>query len=264
MSRRFFFWCVVLFFCAAAFIAVFYFLIYGNFFNVKTIEVSGSKLFGAEETTKIIIPYAIPAFPWRALFAPDHMLFWQLARTHRITSRVIPIFESILIKLDWGKRLLKIEVNERSFFGIWCSDENIIEGANGEEKKEECFVFDRNGVVFGRSPRAEGALLLKIRNENPLSGFLGGGILPQESWMENIFNTLDTIKNGGRNTSLITIGDYALHEWEARLDDGPKLIFSLDFIPQNLAGLLQNLEKKFDLEKLDYVDFRVQNRIFYK
>jgi len=253
ISHGFVFWCAILSLIILASIGIFYFLIYGSFFKVKNIKVSGSKLFEPEEVIEIIVPNAIPSYPWRALFAPDHMLFWQFAKNRNVTSRTVSIFESVLVKPDWAGRALKIELRERSLFGIWCGDENT-----------GCFAFDHSGVIFGRTPRAEGSLFLKIRNENPFSGFLGGNILPQENWVRNVFDTISIIKNGRGSANLITVKNYSLEEWEVELSEGPKLIFSLKFVPQNLGGLLRNLDKKIDLEKLEYVDFRVQNRIFYR
>ena len=118
--------------------------------------------------------------------------------------------------------------------------------------------------MFGRVPSAEGSLLLKVHSLNSLPILLGGQILPRVEWIQNMFNTIYIIKSAGENVRNITIKEYALEEWEADLALGSRLLFSLNFIPKNLEGLIQNLEKRFDLMKLDYIDFRVENRIFYK
>lgn len=264
ISSRFFIGSLLFFFFGIFVIAALYFLVRGDIFRVREIKVSGSRIFGPEEIIKIIIPHAIPDYPWRALLSPNHMLFWQFAENRKINSRIVPIFESVSAKPDWGGRVVKIDIKERSIFGIWCGNGNIIGGAQSEKQNEECFAFDREGVIFSRAPQAEGSLFFLIRNENPFSGFLGGNILPRRDWMRNVFDAVSVINDHNRNANLAIIKNYAVEEWEVRLWDGPRLLFSLNFIPQNLSGLLQNLDKKFDLDKLEYIDFRVQNRIFYK
>ncbi|GEM_PF-1679161 len=271
INYRPFLWSGVAIIIGAACISLLYFLIYGGFFEIKKIEVVGSKLLSEEEVVRLITPQVIPSYPWRALWAPRNMLFWQFAKINTIARSAVPIFENIAVKLDWINRIVRIEVKERSFFGVWCgvvsgSTTPTTNGATplGGASGEKCFAFDEEGVMFGRAPLAEGSLLLKMHSLNSSPTLVGGQILPRSEWVQNIFKTISVIKSAGENISNIIIKEYALEEWEADLAGGSRLLFSLNFTPQNLKGLIQNLDKKFDITKLDYIDFRVENRIFYK
>ena len=253
-SKKFFFWSGAIFLILLALIGAIYFLTYGDFFKVRIIEVLGPKLTERGEVLKIIIPRMMPGYPARLFLAPSHMLFWQFAPKH-MTSRTIPLFESADIKIDWKRKAVIIEAKERIFFGIACGP---------EEGSKECFAFDREGVIFGYSPFAEGSLILKTKNDNHFPMFPGSSILPREDWIKSVFETIDILKNVGLNTHMVLIKNYSLEEWEAYTTEGPRIIFSFHFLPKNLADLINNLEQKFEISGLEYIDFRVENRIFYK
>ncbi|MBI2037025.1 MAG: hypothetical protein HYT14_01535, partial [Candidatus Liptonbacteria bacterium] len=61
-----------------------------------------------------------------------------------------PAIAGAAIHRDYFNRILRIEITERERYGVWCAD--------------ACFWFDREGLLFSPAPRAEGALVRRVRD----------------------------------------------------------------------------------------------------
>lgn len=137
------------------------------------------------------------------------------------------------------------EVDEE-IFGAWCMATN-------------CYWFNDEGFVFEVAPRPEGRLIMVIDEiVSDKTVEVGDQIVASEHWV-NLKAVADSwlfkdflikdffVDNKKQETILIT-------------EKGLKFYFSLRFSPtNNLAAV-----KKISLQNLDYIDLRVENRVYYK
>jgi hypothetical protein len=72
------------------------------------------------------------------------------------------------------------------------------------------------------------------------------------------------LADAGIVPTLLRVRDKRLYEWEAVLGNGPTLYFSGFFVPQNISGVVRDIRNATSFENLSYIDFRVENKVFYK
>ncbi|MEK7077437.1 MAG: hypothetical protein AAB967_04385, partial [Patescibacteria group bacterium] len=68
----------------------------------------------------------------------------------------------------------------------------------------------------------------------------------------------------GVNWKEVRLNDLRLQEVEARVYGGPRMRFSMRFPADNALGVIQSLMAKPEFPRLEYLDFRVERRAYYK
>ncbi len=145
---------------------------------------------------------------------------------------------------------LKVEIEERQPFAIWCGSADI----------KNCYYVDKEGIVFQKVNNVSKRFLLFVKEETAFPGkkiieveHLGAISLAREEFLKmgvsaNYFHlpTEKTIK-------VFTV-------------DGWKAYFSVDKINRELENLGITLGEISESErkKLDYIDLRFGDRIYYK
>ncbi len=243
-------WSLALLLLGGALISASYLVLYGDFFKVKSFEVTGSRSIDQDKFLSSLKNEMLSASLWRAVLGPDNILFWEFGGEPKSLPGS-PIVSVASVDVNLSARKIAIEVKEREIEGIIC-------------RAADCYGFDESGIVFAKTPNIQGYLILKIDDENSKSFVLGSSIFPNDAWRENLFKTLAVFKENNIAVSSVTVRNYSLEEWEAETASGLRFLFSLGFVPENLGGILKNLDEEFDFGKLAYFDFRVENRIYYK
>jgi len=255
-------WSLVLLLLGGALISASYFVLYNDFFKVKSFEVTGSRSLDEDRFLSQLKSEMLSASPrtilgiirgsiWRAMLGPDNILFWEFG-SKPPSLPGSPIVSLAAVNVNLAARKVAVAVKEREIAGVICRGMG------------DCYGFDENGVVFAKTPSIEGYLILRIDDENNKPFVLGTSIFPKKGWQENLFKTLAVFKENNIAVSSVRVKDYALEEWEVETASGLRFLFSLSFVPENLSGILKTLDEKFDFGKLTYFDFRVENRIYYK
>ena len=248
----FFYLILIVLFVSGFVIAILYFMLFSDFFKVKSTEVSGLRTVSKDELLANIKSHLISSGIIRSLLGPDNILFWRINSGKIDFNNVVPKISSVFIDASLKSRNIVISAEEREVYGIWCVSDN------------ECYAFDKNGIIFSRAPVPEGILLTRVENLNIRQPVFGSALLPKEDWTRNFFNTFDSIRKNNIPISKTIIKDYALREWEAVSPVGFSMYFSFNFIPDNLDFVLQNISSRVDFKNLLYIDFRIPNRLFYK
>jgi cell division septal protein FtsQ len=145
-------------------------------------------------------------------------------------------------------------VVERQPSGIWCFEKG---------DSPSCFWFDSEGTIFKKAFQIQGNLLVAADDYSQNILPLGSKILPAD-FLANFLGIIQVLKNAGLNIKEIRLNDLSLEEIEADLNSGPKLYFSLRFSPLNDLSVINYLKQNQNFNKLQYIDFRSENRAFYK
>ncbi|MEK7657855.1 MAG: hypothetical protein AAB366_01525 [Patescibacteria group bacterium] len=220
-----------------------YLIVYSPLFRIKNILILGtSNVPKLEENIKVFFANQSKIDKF---FGANNILIWKQEKIGEFLKNEPQIAE-LTIKKDYFKRLIKIEVKEREKFGIWCAN--------------NCFWFDKKGVVFLESPSTEGSLINKIDDFSDRSFNLGDKIL-EEKFLSNLIKIFEILEKSGLKIKSLKLEDIALQE--IITDSSPKIYFSLRIEPNFALAALQSLEN-IGFEKMEYIDLRVENRAYYK
>ena len=162
-----------------------------------------------------------------------------------------PIFKEKDKKIDSGE----IEHGER--IAIVCKDETA-----------ECFYIDKQGIAFEQAPQTSGSLVLLIKDYSEREYHLG-----KEIFEQRIVNFISQVRYGLSSEAGLAILDFNVlsfppKDLKVMTNEGWYILFDLERdIKSQLLGLKAALEEKISEEErknLEYVDLRIENRIYYK
>lgn len=140
-------------------------------------------------------------------------------------------------------------------FGVLCmKHENIA---------DDCYVFDRDGIVFGPARTVVGDVIVRIDDPSAFIPALGQPMIESDAWA-NLFPVIRFLHDDGVAFSTVSL-KRAQKELAITLPDTGTLIYiSLEFSPERSLRALSELAKKTSLAGLKYIDLRAEGKIFYK
>lgn len=224
-------------------IGVGYLIVYSPLFRIKNISILRTS--DVQKLEKNLKVFFANQSKIDKFLGANNILIWKQEKIGEFLKNEPQIAE-LTIEKDYFKRLIKIEAKEREKFGIWCAN--------------NCFWFDKNGVVFLESPSTEGSLINKIDDFSDRSLNLGDKIL-EEKFLSNLIKIFEILEKSGLKIKSLKLEDIALQE--IITDSSPKIYFSLRIESGFALAALQSL-KNIGFENMDYIDLRVENRAYYK
>jgi hypothetical protein len=251
--RRFRFWLVlgIFFLLLALLIGTIYFALNSSWLTVK--DVSAPDLPGVSRSDILVaLEKEMYGSSVRAWLDPKNILFWKLGSSPKTLSG-LPALKNLAVQADLLKRSVAVSAEERKLWGVIC-----------READSACYGLDENGVVFVSVPFVSGSLILRVDDTNSRLFTPGQPVFSKAEWFDGFKDSIEALRRNGFRPISVSIGDLALREWTVRTAEGPDFRFSLNFTPENFDSVLKGLGEKLDLEKTEYVDFRVPNRIYYK
>lgn len=231
-------------FCAGFLYALFH----ADFLAVKEFKVAGLRVI--PESSFLEAMKVSSASRWLGVFGPDRIFNWRSGDGQVLVGAGDPYLADVRTSVNWLKRTIDFTATERKTSFIWC-------------KLEECLVTDETGKAFAVAPEYDGHLITEITDERSGAALLGFQIFPEESDWATFKKQTEEIKSAAGLTG-VRILPAETREWQAFLSGGGVLKFSLDNPPEDLPSILNRLSKDLDLEKMEYADFRVPGRVYFK
>jgi cell division septal protein FtsQ len=240
-----FFWLFTL--LVFTFSGLVYLFLFSDFFQIKSIQIKGAVSQKPEEIKNLIekeITNSLLGFKTKSIF---------LVKSKKISQVILnkyPEIEYLKIKKVMPFTL-DIFIEERKGVGVLCSEFN-------------CFLFDKNGVIFKEVEKSKIDLLdfifkLDLENEDL---FLSKKIFDEET-IEKVLQTKDYLAN---NLALKPKESYiypSKKRFDIKLKEGWEIYFSLsNKLDWQLVSLKSVLEKGISPEKkerLKYIDLRFNN-----
>lgn len=218
------------------------FLSSAEFLSIKNVEVVGVSVLSPEEIGKQVFK-EIDSKKW-GLFANSNAFLYP---KRRITSRILESNNRIAdakVSLD-GLSDLKIEIQERMPFGIWCSTpdlpETLIESEENlasetpMSKPEDCFYFDDTGFIFEKIAGN------KSNENNDYLFYYGGSI---EKTVGSFLTTGEIFQN--LQTFLKLLTSLSVRPVKIFLEGTVEAKIVLDSGTEIILGLGENSEKSFE------------------
>lgn len=226
-----------------------YFILRTGFFRTKDITVVGNKEISSQDVLSAVRAQIFDDSYFKYIFGFNNLLIWP--EKFENINKFIPKIKSIEIDKSYFGKKIVLKVTERQGYGVWCT-----EGA-----EEKCFSFDDEGIIFSRGMPSEGSLIHNIRDysERQLGILLPVLAVDKFVYLKEIFDVLEV---GGLNYKFLEIQNLNLEEVRVVSSAGPAIYFSLRFSPDFALAAMKEIGG--GIGKLEYIDFRVENKVYYK
>lgn len=240
--------CFVLFMVGAAM------LFRSSLFQIKEINIQGNREATQTDILLFLRGEVLSSGWWQSFLGFSNILTWpDNVPDADLTN--FPMLKSVTIKKDAWSRRVSVTVEERQIAGIWC----LL-----KQDPNRCFWFDEDGTVLAPAPQVEGHLILVVSDSSQDDLSAGARILPPEN-LGNMSSIFRVLRASGLEVKEIRLDDLSLQEIKVELESGPALYFSLRFPSDNDLAVLKDLRSKDpQFANISYIDFRVENRAFYK
>ncbi len=217
-----------------------YVLLLSPIFKIKAIKISGNRVIGDEEIQNSLKNH--------------NNLF--LATENKLRAILIKDFPRILsleIHKNIFEKTIDLEIVERKEAGIFC--------------RGECYYIDKDGVIFEKAPQTSGTLILTIKDNSEKEVEMGKNALDKEFMAELI-----DLKEGLLNQSGLKVIDFiietdVLKDLRVDTNEGWYILFDrARDLRSQLQALILVLEEKIKegRKNLEYIDLRIENRVYYK
>ena len=223
-------------------LGIFYLAAYSPLFKIKDILIENNKFLTNEEVLIGLKQNVLSAsFGGQAGF--ENLLAWPSGQIEIPNPAIL----NVNIEKEWLKRIIKVEVNERERFAIWCNSQTSI-----------CYWIDKQGFVFADAPVTEGSLVFTIFDSRDSNLFLGSKV-EEDRFVGNLIFILENFYKTGFEVKKIIFYD-SLKELHISTIEGPLFRFSVRFDSLKNISSIKNL----DLKNAEYIDVTVDDKIFYK
>lgn len=198
-----------------------------------------------------------------------------------------PEIKNIFINKE-PPHILNVDITERATAGIWCfvNDLTRLNDSGQAEFITSCKYFDGEGAFWGEATRSSGFLILVVDDlrlnpvininlersrENSQHTPALSGI--DQALLDSIMRISDKLAKMNIFVSKFTIPNNFIGDFTAFISSGYELMFSIDSdIEGQLEVLRIFLADKRDMSaqsddpdfKLEYIDLRINGRIYYK
>jgi len=210
-------------------------------FKLKKISVYGNKEISSEEIKSSI--------------NSGNVLLLTTVGIENNLLKNFPKIAQAKIERSIFKRTIAVNIAERESLGIIC-----------KENTANCFYIDKEGVIFEKAPQTSGPLILLIKDFSSKEFFLGGKIFTEQI-MDSIVEIRENLTSS-TNIKADWFENRTIPPKELKLvtPKGWYILFdSTRDIKKQLSILKTALSEKIKTtDSLEYIDLRIENRIYYK
>ena len=253
---------IALFIIVAACVGLGYLLFFANLLDVRTIDISGAEIISSADLKTTAEDWLNGVF--LGIARNRNLLFVSAEKLASELTAKFPRIDSAEIRKEFPHGL-KITVIERQSAGTWCFDD----GGKpfGGDNHGKCFYFDKNGVAYAEAMPSSGFLILNVTDYRGQAVALGSAVASEE-WFKNIIMAGELLLKVGVSVAEISIPSDSFDEFDAKTAGGWKILFnnSTD-ITKQITSLGILFRDQLPAEKrtgLQYIDLRIQDRIYYK
>lgn len=252
---------IALFIVVAACVGLRYLLFFADLLDVRTIDISGAEIIPSADLKTAAENWLNGRF--LGITRNKNLLFISAEGLAAELTAKFPKIDSAEIRKEFPHGL-KIIVVERQSAGIWCFGRG---GKSFGGAQDKCFYFDKNGVTHAEATPSSGFLILNVADYRGQAVALGSHVASEE-WVKNIIIARELLLKIGVSVAEFSIPADSFDEFDAKTAGDWKIMFSnsTDIAKQitSLGVLLRDKLSTASRTGLQYIDLRIQDRIYYK
>lgn len=156
----------------------------------------------------------------------------------------------------------KPEIIDEQEIGIICKENS----AFAEASADTCFYFNKDGIIFKDAPQTSGGLILLIKDYSEKDYRLWDKVL-DKSFLDILLQIKDELfSKMGLMAASFDIELFPIEILRVVTNESWYILFSLKGdIKNQLLALKVALDEKIENRmSLQYIDLRIENRIYYK
>lgn len=231
-------------------LAIGYVLFLSPVFKIKEIKISGNRAITNEEIKNSLDNFILKKL--LIFFNRNNIL---LAKENDLENILLKDFfriSSVEINKSILKRTINLKITERKEAGIFC--------------RGECYYIDEWGVIFEKAPQTSGTLILSIKDYSQRDTEIGKNVI-DEDFMLRLIDLRESLAEELGLRVLDFIIDGESKDLKINTNEGWYILFdkTREFRNQ-LDSLKLVLDEKIKGERknLEYIDLRIENRVYYK
>ena len=237
-----------------------WFLLWSPVFRVQEVRVEGISRLPADDVRQFVQDIVMKHSRLARWFGADYIFAWpnEIAGDDLVD---LPKARTLRIQTSIQDRIAVVTVVERGPYGIWCLMKH---------NPPACSWFEEDGTVFEPAPEAEGTLIRVVRDYATENIAFNASVLPG-IFLPHLRGVFDVLDGSGFAPREVRYEDPGLQELRVLTYEGPELFFSLRFSPAYALSAIQNVREKDAagtlfprLRDMQYIDFRVENRAYYR
>ncbi|MEK7151407.1 MAG: hypothetical protein AAB784_01675 [Patescibacteria group bacterium] len=233
-------------------LGIVYWMFFSGALNIRTIEINVSSELRSS-VNDVVNDWLNRGF-WRFIRRNNILFVFGNDLAAELKSKFLKL-ESIRVDKKFPHSLI-ISITERKSVGIVCS---TMSGA--------CFNFDKDGVAFSVTQSSSGFLILNITDRRNVELGLGKIVIASD-WLVNIITARELLTKSEIGIAEFVIPEDSLDEFYAVTADGWRIMFNNQTdIKSQISALEVFLKEKISVaqrSQLQYIDLRIQDRIYYK
>lgn len=233
--------------------AVIYLLFFAKGFDVRAITISGNETISADD-----LRAAINQNLDKKIFfitVRSNIFLASINKLEKTLAKNYPKIETLAIKRNFFHGL-ELTIKERKPIGIWCLN-----------NQGDCFYFDQSDIAFQKVPKTSGFLFLTVDDLRDRKVQLGQFIETDE-WVNPIVIARDMLWKNNFQVDKFTIPDGSFGEFQTITPTGWKILFSIKSNVKAqvdaMAGFIEQKLTPDKLSKLEYIDLRINDKIYFK
>jgi len=231
--------------------AAVYALRFSPYSRIKEIKVEGAQKVSSEE----IINLSRQALDGRKhwIIPKDSLVFFNEQEFKDILLKQVPLIKSVDVARNISG-LLSIKVQERQKAIIYCD-------------RRQCYNIDDDGLVFEGAPAVYGGMAIALKDNSGREVKIGDQAVGPEliSFIKDAQYSLNERVN--LNLIYFEASSFPAAEVDAMTVEDWKILFdSNQSAEDQVAALKLVLDEKIkdQRDELEYVDLRIENRVYYK
>ncbi|MFH1189048.1 MAG: hypothetical protein V1652_04375 [bacterium] len=231
-----------------------YFFIQSSFIHVAAFTVEGSKLFAEDVVREQVGGILRNKNIFARILGDENILSWRNSTVTDIPAIFSPNIAEIDIERNLFQRTVLVVLREREKKAVWCI---------AKDGEEQCMWVSEEGWLLGSAPFFEGRVIPIVHERSYRDVVKGEAVIsPQE--MKNFLHAFQLLEEVGVTPISIIVENMRFKEFEIETGEGQKFYFSFLFDPLYTESVVRSLEDSEEWKTIDYVDLRVENKVYYK
>lgn len=232
---------------------IFYALFFSGWIAVTDVAINQRSFVSDDEIRQQVAGY-LNEKKWGLMPRTSNIFLADATKIQSLLLEKFPVFKEVAVRKKYFHGLIITGV-AREAVGIWCF-----------QKQNECFYFDRKGIIFDRAADSSGTLFLMVQDEAGGVRKMGEPAAESEmmEWIFQLRKNLDQAKIG--------LARMIIPEEQFRVNikttEGWETYFSTrDELGSQIKALTVFLANRVSFEQraqLQYIDVRIPQRVYFR